>query len=1806
MNALCALLLSFMALQLNAQVIPFSMAEEEASKNTPDGWTAVSLPTGLPEFTAANTFYINAAPYNASTESADNTEAIQAALDAAASAGGGMVVVPAGTWLTGCLTMGSKTVLHLCEGATLMMLPHSAFPTDGNGFAKMDNPFITGKSGASDIVIEGESRSTSIIDGQGAPWWDDVETAKAASKSTTRQAMIRFWQGNRYLFRNFRIQNTPNTNITIGKSGKGGHATVHDITILNPASDAADPSHNTDGIPIWSQYVNIYDCEIDTGDDNVVCDQEAQYVHVWNCNFLHGHGASFGSFTTNMHHIIYEDLTLNGTEAGFRLKSNRDRSGDVHDIIFRNCTMTNVASPFSITAWYDTLPNPETVAANPDPLIDTTPEFHDILIQNVTVSGHTTYNGYGKNYFGIFIYGRPESKVHDVVFDNVKITHSKGLKLNFCEGITFYDNCSFTVYNTNNTSVNGTATAAANGLDALIEQKYEGSYTWNVEKPGSQDFNVSWSMADGESSTATASIDDVVVEQSWAKSSKIAFNSTATYGGNTLTKFNPTEDHNPRVERNANYYVEWTFRVFPGYTFKPESVSFDALKCGTGDPTIDVDFTDGTDVTQQLATNAAITRDSKIGQDGEPDINHSYTITTANNASGNAVKLRIYIGKCKTDKQVAFGRIVINGKLSGEKSALDNYTVTYENDDVAAYGKAPAAVNVVQYESTTIPANTTLYKTGYTLTGWNDGTSTYAIGDDYTPTTSVTMHPVFTANTKTLSDFPTDRTVTWYFGKSNGAPDYDGTANAQVKQISIGGSKIDLGVKMAGGSNEGRGDEWMNNQSKNMTVSVVKNAVVKAKVYYTNDASFNGENIPYNESYGTQGNVVYTYTYTGEEPADIAVNVGNQFLSYISVTYPGTGDPWDNFQDFSAIINNQSGTLLTEAEMAKQGNDVNFGVAVDAGVVSRVAADDDDRVATISGKYHGDHGCTNVNVVVPVPGPVKISVGECTYSSSNITITNSASQVITKTPEKTCWKNDHSKVAVVYYTGEPSTLTITGMSYCPYIAVESAPLYTITGTIAGGNIDGKKVILTSNLTGQTFEATVASNAFTLNVPADTYDITLSDNDDYVISNPTSVVVSAAAPLTINVVSSTPQTVTGQIANAPAEAFTLTFTGANYVETVNCEANATSFTKALKPDTYVMSSNVGTLSTLSKEGFQVLNAAVNHNIYFPEAASPNATQAAITVDNTILTETANNYKSVTNALAAAKAGGVSNPVITLTSGQTYMEQVIVDMPNVTLKTSDTGKATITWYYGIGYSYYSLNASGYYDKDHAMTRNSMNIVNPGRWGTTVLVKNTGAGFKAESIIFENSFNQRYTPEEVIDGVRATQVGDATITYDRTLTPGDTGYKAADSKAATERAAAIAFENNPTGVELYNCEFVGSQDTFYSSGEIYVKNCNIIGNTDYIFGGGYVVFDDCDLTIGGYSDSQNTAYITAYKDGANLDENKKYVFRDCTVKSYGRTYTAANLGRDWGGSAASVYFFNLKNEIGNKLSYTWNSMNKEGGVKDGTADLHIYDFDATINANYATTGTSGANINGVLNEATALSVYGDVTGKLGFTPAHIYDGNLVLGESSAYNKCRIATNDGVERTVELTRSIKADKWSTIVLPFALTEGQITAAFGSGVKVAELASSTETGLTFNTVTAMAANQPYAIKVSSDFADATINDVTIAKAEPQQTVSNWTFNGTYTSTTAPVDSYVFSGNQLRKVTADNVTVKPFRAYLTYSGATPANELEFILDGDATGIAEVRGQMEDGRCDYYDLQGRKVAQPTKGLYIVNGRKVIVK
>lgn len=64
------------------------------------------------------------------------------------------------------------------------------------------------------------------------------------------------------------------------------------------------------------------------------------------------------------------------------------------------------------------------------------------------------------------------------------------------------------------------------------------------------------------------------------------------------------------------------------------------------------------------------------------------------------------------------------------------------------------------------------------------------------------------------------------------------------------------------------------------------------------------------------------------------------------------------------------------------------------------------------------------------------------------------------------------------------------------------------------------------------------------------------------------------------------------------------------------------------------------------------------------------------------------------------------------------------------------------------------------------------------------------------------------------------------------------------------------------------------------------------------------------------------------------------------------------------------------------------------------------------------------------------------------------------------------------------------------------------------------------------------------------------------------------------------------------------KAYLEFNETIEAREF-FALDEETTGVADVRGKMADGRSEYFNLAGQRVAQPTKGLYIVNGKKVLL-
>ena len=79
---------------------------------------------------------------------------------------------------------------------------------------------------------------------------------------------------------------------------------------------------------------------------------------------------------------------------------------------------------------------------------------------------------------------------------------------------------------------------------------------------------------------------------------------------------------------------------------------------------------------------------------------------------------------------------------------------------------------------------------------------------------------------------------------------------------------------------------------------------------------------------------------------------------------------------------------------------------------------------------------------------------------------------------------------------------------------------------------------------------------------------------------------------------------------------------------------------------------------------------------------------------------------------------------------------------------------------------------------------------------------------------------------------------------------------------------------------------------------------------------------------------------------------------------------------------------------------------------------------------------------------------------------------------------------------------------------------------------------------------------------------------------------------------------------ANGQTVATNRAYLhfasTLAPAAAASRMSFVFDDETTGINTVKDSQFTVNGEYYNLRGQRVAVPQKGLYIVNGKKVVIK
>ena len=199
------------------------------------------------------------------------------------------------------------------------------------------------------------------------------------------------------------------------------------------------------------------------------------------------------------------------------------------------------------------------------------------------------------------------------------------------------------------------------------------------------------------------------------------------------------------------------------------------------------------------------------------------------------------------------------------------------------------------------------------------------------------------------------------------------------------------------------------------------------------------------------------------------------------------------------------------------------------------------------------------------------------------------------------------------------------------------------------------------------------------------------------------------------------------------------------------------------------------------------------------------------------------------------------------------------------------------------------------------------------------------------------------------------------------------------------------------------------------------------------------------------------------------------------------------------------------------------------------------------------------------------------------------------------------GTYPAVELGRTFTTTNWATVCVPFAFDDSKF--------EVKELSDITVTGdhisIKLDDASTIEAGKPYLVKATADDAKIAATNVAMPGASVQEssitkdpyTVS---FVGTYEGeslTSANSNAWVVSKNQLWNVDS-NVTVGAYRAYFTVTGTS----VKALVFGDEeTGINNLNVDDDLNKNEViYNLAGQRVQKAVKGLYIKNGKKVVIK
>ncbi len=227
-----------------------------------------------------------------------------------------------------------------------------------------------------------------------------------------------------------------------------------------------------------------------------------------------------------------------------------------------------------------------------------------------------------------------------------------------------------------------------------------------------------------------------------------------------------------------------------------------------------------------------------------------------------------------------------------------------------------------------------------------------------------------------------------------------------------------------------------------------------------------------------------------------------------------------------------------------------------------------------------------------------------------------------------------------------------------------------------------------------------------------------------------------------------------------------------------------------------------------------------------------------------------------------------------------------------------------------------------------------------------------------------------------------------------------------------------------------------------------------------------------------------------------------------------------------------------------------------------------------------------------------------------------------TSGDNEVPLSEYDGMTVDVELDDyTCQPDKWYSLCVPFDLSNDQlkeafVKEAFGENANIQEMigctwdAENLTMSMNFNKVTEILAGKPYLLRVSGAVKDPKFEGVTINSADPLALdFGDCEMIGVLNATPLPLGdkSYLFIINNQFYYPATTNPLPAMRCYFHLLGdAAGANSVALNMEDDPNAIISVITDKAADSGLYHSLQGIATNRPHRGVYIINGKKVVVK